>query len=90
MEQRVIADAVARVRQMEVVFDTLQNAAARPGAVRRPVFRALLAQLVRYYEDGRWMGDYQLDEQGLLPPDLKRGVLSEDGIYNFLCELEHL
>ena len=89
MEQTKIETAVARVRQMESVFDTLQKAAERPSAAQSPVFRALLAQLIRYYEDGRWMQDYQLDEQGLLPPGLKRGVLSEDGVYNFLTELEH-
>lgn len=88
MERRRVAAAVARVRQMEAVFDALQNAAARPGAAQGPVFRALLVQLIRYYEGGRWMEDYQLDEQGLLPPGLKRGVLSEDGVYNFLSELE--
>ena len=89
MEQTKIETAVARVRQMESVFDTLQKAAERPGATQSPVFRALLAQLIRYYEGGRWMEDYQLDEQGLFPPGLKRGVLSEDGVYNFLTELEH-
>jgi hypothetical protein len=25
-----------------------------------------------------------MDEQGLLPSDLKRGILSEDGFYNYL------
>ena len=89
MEQTKIETAVARVRQMESVFDTLQKAVERPGAAQSPVFRALLAQLIRYYEGGHWMEDYQLDEQGLLPPGLKRGVLSEDGVYNFLTELEH-
>ena len=88
MEQRNAAAAVARVRQMETVFDTLQKASECPGTVQKPVFQALLTQLVRYYEDGGWMEDFLLDEQGLLPPDLKRGVLSEDGIYNFLAELE--
>ena len=89
MEQTNIETAVARVRQMESVFDTLQKVAERPGAAQSPVFRALLAQLIRYYEGGHWMEDYQLDEQGLFPPGLKRGVLSEDGVYNFLTELEH-
>ncbi len=89
MEQTKIEIAVGRVRQMESVFDTLQKAAERPGAAQSPIFRALLAQLIRYYEGGHWMEDYQLDEQGLLPPGLKRGVLSEDGVYNFLTELEH-
>ena len=88
MDRRKVAAAVARVRQMEAVFDTLQQASKRPGTVQSPVFQALLTQLVRYYEGGNWMEDFLLDEQGLLPPGLKRGVLSEDGIYNFLAELE--
>ena len=88
MEKKKIESAVARIGQMEAIFDTLQKAAVRPDAVQRPVFRALLTQLVRYYEDGRWMEDYQLDEQGLLPCHLKRGVLSEDGIYHFLEDLK--
>ncbi|MBP5662714.1 MAG: DUF4298 domain-containing protein [Bacteroidales bacterium] len=29
-------------------------------------------------------------EAGLLPPDLKRGVLSEDGIYNLLEEYKRV
>ena len=31
-----------------------------------------------------WKDDYALDEEGLLPKNLKRGVLSEDGIYDAL------
>ncbi|MBR6294751.1 MAG: DUF4298 domain-containing protein, partial [Lachnospiraceae bacterium] len=31
-----------------------------------------------------WKQDFADDEAGLLPGDLKRGVLSEDGIYNLL------
>ena len=78
MEKKKIEAAVARIGRMEAIFDTLQKAAARPDAVQSPVFRALLTQLVRYYEDGRWMEDYQLE----------RGVLSEDGIYHFLEDLK--
>ena len=43
-----------------------------------------LAILLDYYENGQWLRDYRLDEQGLLPSDLKRGILSEDGFYNYL------
>ena len=50
--------------------------------------RALLAAMLRYYEGGQWLSDYAADEAGLLPPTLKRGVLSEDGVYNFLTEWE--
>ena len=30
--------------------------------------------------------EYRADETGKLPPDLKRGVLSEDGIWNLLAD----
>ena len=35
---------------------------------------------------GRIVGacDYEADERGELPPDLKRGVLSQDALYNLL------
>lgn len=63
---------------MEGLFDSLQ-ADFSPEA---------LQILLQYYEGGQWLQDYRLDELGYLPPDLKRGVLSEDGVYNFLAELQ--
>ncbi|MBQ8996245.1 MAG: DUF4298 domain-containing protein [Oscillospiraceae bacterium] len=45
-----------------------------------------LAELSDYYQADVWMSDYEDDESGLLPPELKRGVLSEDGIYNVLTD----
>ena len=44
----------------------------------------MLRQLSDYYSSPEWKRDYAADEAGLLPNDLKRGVLSEDGIYNLL------
>lgn len=46
--------------------------------------------LRKYYGSRQWKQDYADDEAGRLPADLKRGVLSEDGIWNLLedvCEL---
>ena len=37
-----------------------------------------------YYTSPAWKRDFAADEAGLLPKDLTRGVLSEDGIYNLL------
>ena len=37
-----------------------------------------------YYTSGQWLEDYEADEQGLLPDDLKRGILSQDALYDFL------
>ena len=41
-------------------------------------------ELAAYYEDDGWREDFEADEAGKLPADLKRGVLSEDGIYDVL------
>ena len=46
----------------------------------------LLVELAVYYSSDAWKRDYAADEAGLLPKDLKRGVLSEDGLYNLLEE----
>lgn len=45
-------------------------------------------KLVEYYESGLWLSDYERDEKGELPPDLGRGCLSQDGIYNLISSLE--
>ena len=44
----------------------------------------LLKQLSDYYGSDAWKRDFAADEAGLLPKDLKRGVLSEDVIYDLL------
>ena len=41
-------------------------------------------ELAAYYEDDDWREDFEADEAGKLPADLKRGVLSDDGIYDVL------
>ena len=43
-----------------------------------------LAALNTYYTSGLWLEDYEADERGELPPELKRGVLSQDGLYDLL------
>ena len=73
---------------MEQCFDTLQSAS--PAAIfDDPALRALLLELLQYYEGGQWLRDYELDETGILPSNLKRGVLSQDGVYNFLAAIHH-
>ncbi len=44
----------------------------------------LVSELDAYYSGPEWRADYEADEAGLLPADLKRGILSEDGLYNLL------
>lgn len=44
----------------------------------------LLCDLSDYYSSPEWKLDFAADESGRLPKELKRGVLSEDGLYNLL------
>lgn len=48
----------------------------------------MLRTLTRYMDSGLWLKDYEADERGELPQDMKRGVLSEDGLYNLICDAE--
>lgn len=43
-------------------------------------------KLEDYYLGEQWMKDYEADEAGKLPKDLKRGVLSEDAVYDLLSD----
>ena len=43
-----------------------------------------IRKLEEYYTSQQWKDDFALDEAGEFPENLKRGVLSEDGIYNVL------
>ncbi len=40
--------------------------------------------LDEYYGSEEWKADLSAEELGQLPPSLKRGVLSEDGLWNLL------
>ena len=79
---------IERICRMERYFDRVQEAVkGTTGALEDPEIREMQEELIRYYENGQWLADYQRDERGELPPGLKRGVLSEDGLYNLLGEL---
>ena len=77
--------AVERIQRMERCFDALQQMAAEDCG---QMDEGRLQILRDYYEGGQWLRDYEMDEQGLLPRDLKRGVLSQDELYNFLCGIK--
>ena len=49
-----------------------------------------LRQLGDYYGSDQWKHDFADDLAGLLPPDLKRGVLSEDAVWNLLEDVRDL
>jgi len=71
---------IARIRYMEDLLDRALSGEA-------PSLRAKhMTILESYYHSPLWQADYAADEAGLLPPTLKRGVLSQDALYNLLME----
>ena len=58
-------NSISRIRKMEDIYDRVQND---------------IAALKEYEGSGLWLKDYEADERGALPRDLKRGVLSQDGL----------
>ena len=75
-----INEAIKRIEYMERLFDFLLSVPLS----EKEKFLKERKELEAYYESSLWKEDFLLDEKGLLPKDLKRGVLSEDGIYNYL------
>ena len=49
-----------------------------------------LRELAGYYGSEEWRKNFEDDEAGRLPKDLKRGVLSEDSVYDLLNENREL
>lgn len=74
-----------RIVFYEEIFDELQTAdpvAGIPDELHRKHHF-----LEEYYTSGEWRDDYEADEAGQLPLDLKRGVLSQDGVYDLMERL---
>ena len=67
-------DRIERVERYERLF----NEAATSHDAEK------IALLDAYYTSGEWREDYEADERGELPPDLKRGVLSQVALYDLL------
>ena len=70
---------------MEERFDRLSQAVLANGITDD--LREDYEVLKGYMESGKWRKDFEADEKGKLPAGLKRGVLSEDGLYNLLEEI---
>lgn len=80
---------VVRVQHMEELYDLLQIAYNEyPEKIRKdPHLNMAIHRLCQYTESGVWLQDFQCDERGEIPCGVKRGVLSEDGLYNLLNDI---
>lgn len=76
--ERHLNNATAAVKRLATALDKWESV------------QEAIAALDNYYGSDLWRQDFADDEAGLLPADLKRGVLSEDAIWNLLVDVREL
>ena len=85
-----LENTIERIQKMEAYFEMLS--AFLEGTFQNEKQASDLEEAVQelkaYLENGQWLADYECDERGELPADLKRGVLSQDGLYNLLSDIK--
>ena len=77
---------IERIQQMERSLDRASQAVMHLSAALDEYAEAqdALCLLSDYYGSDAWKQDFKDDVAGRLPRDLKRGVLSEDAVWNLL------
>lgn len=88
----VSAEQIERVSQMEAALVRLNDAITTVEDAL-DIYEQMwddYRALDSYYSGKAWWEDLEADNQGLLPEDLPRGVLSEDAVYDTLGNAEAL
>ena len=81
---------IERIKWMEQRFNKALAAIKDRSADSLKAVKEDVAELSKYYGSELWKLDLAADEAGKLPPDLKRGILSEDGIWNLLSDYREI
>ena len=85
-------EQIVRIRKMERRLNRTSAAVKRLEAAldKWEAVQEDIAALEEYYGCDLWKQDFADDEAGLLPADLKRGVLSEDALWDLLTACKEL
>ena len=82
---------IERIKKMEAKLDDVTP--------KIKAFEESLNNMKKVYEDMKilseyysndWKKDYEADEEGKIPKDLKRGVLGQDTLYNLFDEYKEI
>ena len=92
IEQIQNMEQIERVKQMESQLERATKAVRglSDALAEYEAAQEALRELEAYYGSEEWRQDFADDEAGRLPRDLKRGVLSEDALWNLLDEWKEL
>ena len=70
--ESILDNAVQKINELKKMIEELKN------------LQQKIRELASYYTSPQWKADYAADKAGQFPDKSKRGVLSEDGIWNML------
>ena len=79
-----------QIKRITYYEELMQRAELLLSKGSSPALTKLAEELASYYGSDAWKRDLAADEAGLLPDELRRGVLSEDGLYDLLAETDSL
>ena len=85
-------EQIERIKLMELHLDRASSAVMQLSAALDNYIdvQESISALDEYYSSDDWKQDYADDEAGLLPPNLRRGVLSEDAVWNLLSDTKEM
>ena len=87
-----VANREERIAFMSNAYDKLRKLVTEL-AEKAEELDALIPEvekLQEYQESGKWLQDFEADERGEVSLEVNRSVLSEDGLYDLLSDLDSL
>ena len=85
-------EQIERITYMEQILDEATEAVSSLSEAleKYSAVQDKLQELATYYSSKQWRQDFDDDSAGKIPSDLKRGVLSEDAVYDLLADIVDL
>ena len=79
---------IERITYMEQILDEATDAVSSLSEAleKYSTVQDKLQELIAYYTSEQWRQDFDDDDAGKIPSNLKRGVLSEDAVYHLLAD----
>ena len=90
---------IERIKKMSAMLKSSQEACIELDAALTRLAEAIekydaerdhIEELSADSDSENWIKDFSDDEAGLIPKDIDRGALSEDGIYNLLSNQRYV
>ncbi len=82
-------ERIQRVARMEEIYNKSCEAVAvlLQAAENYLAVETSLQELAAYYQSPLWLEDFDAERAAAFPKDMKRGILTEDAVYDLLTDV---